>query len=331
LTNKIIIEEALQSEVSVGNTFPWKIAVSELFNGKKFSSSHSMKLLWAKSVISELPEHPSFSNYLLYFQALTFLGRYSDGLEQLNRLTFTLKKEVNIRKMMIDNFKSLLDQELSLRVNELSKLCKDKDIVILGPKVDDTSYPEGVVIVRFNATTKKQAENSDIVYYNKYNFIKYKKEIISLIEEFDFFVVVNGFVPSRDGVDVPPHVLLKILSNSPFLLCFHSALLAVPRCVNDMLSYGVKSIFIKGVDLFTSYPFHSVGYNSSVEGISKVIHSWSIHDIFFNFNTLKKFSDLGLIDGDGPFKDIVKGDLNDYFLSISKCVEKTIEMEKDKI
>lgn len=330
MTNKIIIQEALQSEIPTDSTFPWKVAVSELFNGKKFSSSHNMKLLWAKSIIAELPESPIFSEYLLYFQALTFLGRYSEGLKKINSLTFRVKKEVNMQKIIIENFKLLLDQDLNLKVNDLSQLCKNRDIVILGPKSEGSSYLRGALKVRFNVTSKEQAENSDIVYYNKYNFIKYKDEIIELLNDNEFFVVVNGFVPSRDGVDIPPEILKKIFSNTPFLLCFQSALLAVPRCINDMLSYGVKSIFITGVDLFTSYPFHSVGYNSSVAGMSKVINSWAIHDIFFNFSNLKRLFDLGLIDGDKSFSDIVQGDLNDYFHSINRCVEKTIEMEKEK-
>lgn len=326
----MIIQEALQSEIPTDKIFPWKIAVSELFNGKKFSSSHNMKLLWAKSVIAELPENPIFAEYLLYFQALTFLGRYTEGLKKISSLTFTVKKEVNMQQMIIENFKLLLDQDLNLKVNDLSELCKNRDIVILGPKSENSSCLKGALKIRFNVTTKEQAVNSDIVYYNKYNFIKYKNEIIELLNENEFFVVVNGFVPSRDGIDVPPEILKKIFSNAPFLLCFQSALLAVPRCINDMLSYGVKSIFIIGVDLFTSYPFHSAGYNSSVAGISKVISSWAIHDIFFNFNNLKRLFDLGLIDGDKSFNDIVQGDLNDYFLSINKCVEKTIVMEKEK-
>lgn len=245
---------------------------------------------------------PSFDSSVQRAQAFVWLGNTKGAAGCLRDAdTGELNRRQRAMLGFFTNDISLLRpgvrRETSCANDSFGSLIQGKRVVVVGPSLSLTHIGQFIdehdCVVRLNylGTTEEDPKlfgrKTHVSYYSKQSYLANANRIQAMLANRSLsYAVVNQWKPLLNE-QLPSDLTHRIRGLNPFLLVFQARLLAIPRCLVDLLYHHPEEIYVAGTDLYSSFPLYRSGYKLYLTDWHELLKSWSIHDLFFNFQFLR--------------------------------------------
>lgn len=222
-------------------------------------------------------------------------------------------------------FYDFKDSKQSLVDSEFKNLIHNKRIAIIGPLEFNRDYSSEIekydVIIELNGLkskrdniVKKYHGFPDIIYYNNSQLEEQNKiDFGDVIDSAKFVVIKN---------EKYYHKLIKKCKTrvmpSTTMLNWNGSFSMMENVVADLLLFKPKEIKIYGVNLYTSFNYDKSYGNEPPDNLKTITLNFTVHDIFSQYSFMHNLYNLGLINGDDVFEEVLKLGLLEYSRKMKK-------------